>query len=220
MNISKYMTALAFGLAISTAGAEFDPRKFTFSMPYIPGGRGTVWELDGRDATLKVKGGRHVCTYLKDLDVPAFKEANPYTGETEWGCPDVAVRHLYDTDIIREGGKCYGMVCKYDLMQPGNQVALVTDHVENCPDIIVTTAGFGKMNVVGWKYYSRGDNPATYFERGYPLNVSLIKPDGKLRLCATEEYLAQLKFYLGPDYAGVKGMKMEPVTYRNTWDGK
>ena len=221
MNIRKYMTALAFGLAISTADAGFNPSRFTFSVPYVPGGRGTAWHLEGYQARLSVKGGRHVCTFLKDVDVPAYRDTDPDTNEEFWDCPDVTVRHLRKTYLVREGGKCKGMVCRYDLIEPGNQDGLVTDQVEYCPDIIVTVAGGGRMEVIGWKYYQPGDNPAEYFERGYPLNMDLSVTRKKLELCATPEYRAQLDYYDGPDYLGVTGMSRRVVrTGNNAWDGK
>lgn len=220
--MNKGFTRIALGVAIAVQAFGSEPnvaKGFRFSMPYVPGGHSTAWDIPGNRGVLKERYGRYTCTFLGDLVVPAFDARNPYTGETEWRCPDVTVRHLHTVDIGREGGRCTGMTCYYDRVQPGNQSALVAGPVNYCPDILVTTAGFGHMDVIGWKWFKKGDNPAYYIERGYPLEMDLEITEKKIETCGTKEYQGQLAYYLGKDFMR-PGVTERTVVLKDRWDGE
>ena len=186
---------IAFGLAMACAETGAPPGKFTFSVPYTPGMRGTAYYLPGEKGVLNRRDG--VCTFLGDLDVPAFRYRDPYTGKPGWRCPDVTVRHLRKAILVREGGKCLGMSCEYDLVN--GMPALTTDIVDHCPDIIVTEAGGRGMQVVGYKYHSIGDNPSKYFYDGVPIAQGFDVGKERLKYCADSLYLGQLEYFDGPD---------------------
>lgn len=198
--IAPFVVGLALA-GLSSAGDV--PGDFSFSMPYVPGGRGTAWDLPGRTGELHVSGGRHYCVFLGDLEVPAGRYRDPYTGEYAWRCPDVTVRHLRQILMVREGGECRGFTCEYDVVYPGPQAGMVTGVVSHCPDIVVTSSGDGRMRVLGAKYYRRGDNPGRYTADGVPgdifFDISHRTKPGKFGKCADPVYRGQVDYYEGPD---------------------
>ena len=202
----KKIAAIIAGAALATGvyGENVPvPKNFSFTMPYVPGGRTTSWTLDGNQAKLVKKGTKHVCMFMKNVEAPAYLTYDPYDGTPKWECPRVTVRHLRDITMVRAGGKCRGFVCKYDYVFPGDQAAITTDEVEYCPDILLTTAKGGDIQIVGAKFYDMGDNYGRYFSDGVPIDISydvshLTEPKffGE---CATDRYRKQLRFYDGPD---------------------
>jgi len=198
------IATIAFGLAFAgICPADPVPSDFNFSMPYIPGATSTAWDLPGRTGELRVEDGRRYCVFLGDLDVPAGRYTDPYTGEYAWRCPDVTVRHLRQVIMVREGGECRGFTCEYDAAYPGPQAVMVTGVVSHCPDIVVTSSGDGRMRVLGAKYYRKGDNPGRYTSRGVPGDIFFdISHRTKPRLfgkCADSVYRRQVEYYEGPD---------------------
>ena len=103
-------------------------------------------------------------------------------------CPDVTVRHIYSAMIDREEGKCLGFVCGYDIAVPGGGPMLTTDRVEYCPDIIVTVAQQGRMDVVAAKTFKATEDATPYFRNGALIDFVLVKQKELVDKCGGPRY--------------------------------
>lgn len=219
----KGIACMVAGLAISSAASGGVPGDFRFSMPYIPGATSTVWEIPGKYGKLHTEYGKHHCVFLDDLEVPAERYEDPWSGELEWRCPDVAVRHLAEILMVREGGRCGGFSCQYDHAYPGPQYVLSAGPVSHCPDIIVTTVRGGQVRVVGAKYYERGDDMGRYVESGVPVrlryDISHLEMPEYFGECADDIYRRQVDFYRGPDTVR-RNTKVRTHRVDAGWDGR
>lgn len=205
------------GAALSAslvAGAKVPglPAKFTFSVNPLRGG--TAWYLDASNSRLYMEDGKAMCSYLGDLSFPAYYDSRM---DAHY-CPGVTVRHLYSTMIDRLDGKCLGFVCGYDIAVPGGGPMLTTDHVEYCPDIIVTVAKNGRMDVVAAKTFRSTEDATPYFRNGALIDFSLVKEKFLVDRCGGERYRKQLAYWIGT--ADQPGSRHHTVVEEHPgWDG-
>lgn len=206
-----------FGATLSASlifGAKVPglPAKFTFSVNPFRGG--TAWYLDASQSRLYKENGKAMCSYLGDLVFPAYYDERM----DAYYCPGVTVRHIYSTMIDRMEGKCLGFVCGYDIAVPGGGPMLTTDHVEYCPDIIVTVAQYGRMDVVAAKTFRSSEDPTPYFRNGALIDFSLVKEKFLVEKCGGERYRRQLTYWIGTADAPGSEHHTEVEDYAG-WDG-
>lgn len=178
-------TALVAGIAVSAGGVPGLPEPFTYGVR--PGHPTTAWYIDGREGVLR--GG--MCIFLGDLEVPAMDDRGGPS------CPGITVRHLVSVDVGPAVGKCRGLVCGYDHNVDGTGETLTTDVVEACPDIIVTVAMGGEMEVVATKWFDLGDDPTPYFARGKLVDMSLLTEKRLVDKYGGKRYRKQVAYWLG-----------------------
>ena len=214
MNIHRKAFVAATLAASLLFGAKVPglPAKFTFSVTPFRGG--TAWYLDASKSRLYMDGGNATCSYLGDLSFPAYREER--TGA--YYCPGVTVRHLHSAMIDRMGGRCLGFVCGYDIAVPGGGPMLTTDHVDFCPDIIVTVAKYGRMDVVAAKTFSADEDATPYFRNGALIDFSLVREKFLVDRCGGERYRRQLVYWIGT--ADAPGSEHHTVVEEHPgWDG-
>ena len=208
---------IIFGSAISASllfGAKVPglPAKFTFGVSPFRGG--TAWYLDASQSRLYKEDGKAMCSYLGDLSFPAYYDSRM---DAHY-CPGVTVRHIHSAMIDREGGKCLGFVCGYDIAVPGGGPMLTTDRVEFCPDIIVTVAQQGRMDVVAAKTFRPSEDATPYFRDGALIDFALVKQKELVDRCGGERYRRQLNYWIGTADAPGSEHHTETVEYAG-WDG-
>ena len=194
MGMLKRMLAGAAVVAGMVSGGEVPGLPGDFGFVTNPFRGGTAWFLDAGHARLYRDGdGRAMCSYLYDLEFPAYRDGR--TGAHY--CPGITVRHLYRADIVRTGGKCRGFVCGYDIAIPGGGAQLTTDRVAYCPDIVATVAQGGRMDVVAAKTFRAGEDATPYFRNGALIDMLLTSEDILVDSCGGERYRGQLAYWLG-----------------------
>ena len=188
------------------------PSKFTFSVN--PFRTGTAWFLDASQARLYKENGKSMCSYLGDLVFPAYYEPRL----DAYYCPGVTVRHIYSAMIDRQEGKCLGFVCGYDIAVPGGGPMLTTDHVEYCPDIIVTVAQQGRMDVVAAKTFKAAEDATPYFRNGALIDFVLVTQKELVDKCGGPRYRKQLNYWIGTANAPGSEYHTEVIDHPG-WDG-
>lgn len=204
--------ALAAGIAL---GGDFGPppEGFAFSLNPLKG-VSSAWTIDGREGVLRgADGDEPYCVYRRVIAAPAGKDMG------EWACPDVTVRHLRDVDLVRVGGECLGMVCGYDVTDPGGAATLTTDPVAECPDVLVTVAWGGGVDVVSAKYLERGDDFRSYYAPGRVADIFLDTTPGVYERCATARYRSQVRYWTGETVGGKRRRVELEVPGDGRWDG-
>ena len=208
---------IIFGATLSATmlfGAKVPglPEKFTFSVNPFRGG--TAWYLDASQARLYREGGKPMCSYLGDLDFPARYDERM----DAYYCPGVTVRHIHSVMIDRMEGKCLGFVCGYDIAVPGGGPMLTTDHVAYCPDIIVTVAQYGRMDVVAAKTFRSSEDASPYFRNGALIDFALVKQKELVDRCGGDRYRRQLNYWIGTAEGPGSEHHTEVEEYAG-WDG-
>ena len=74
---------------------------------------------------------------------------------------------------------------------------LTTDRVEYCPDIIVTVAMQGRMDVVAAKTFRMSEDATPYFRNGALIDFSLVREKFLVDRCGGERYRKQLIYWIG-----------------------
>lgn len=212
--IARYLLAGA-AFAGMASGGDFGPVPggFTFSLNPLKG-VSSAWYIDGREGVLRgLDGDDPYCVYGRVVAVPAGKDLG------EWSCPDVTVRHLRDVDLIRVGGKCLGMVCGYDVTDPGGGATMTTDPVAECPDIVVTVSYGGAVEAVSAKYMTPGEDFRQYYAPGRVADIFLDTTPGVYEKCATARYRAQVRYWVGETARGKRRAVQFDVGNDGRWDG-
>jgi hypothetical protein len=115
-------------------------------------------------------------------------------------------------------GKCLGFVCGYDIAVPGGGPMLTTDHVAYCPDIIVTVAQYGRMDVVAAKTFRASEDASPYFRNGALIDFALVKQKELVDRCGGERYRKQLNYWIGTAEGPGSEHHTEVEEYAG-WDG-
>lgn len=213
--VSRLLAAGAMASVLSSGG-DFGPAPGGFSFSVNPlKGVSSAWFIDGREGVLRGEGGDGpYCVYRRVIAVPAGKDRG------SWACPDVTVRHLRDVDLVRVGGRCLGMVCGYDVADPGGGAVLTTDPVAECPDVVVTVAYGGRVEAVSAKYLEPGEDFRAYYAPGRVADIFLDTTPGVYERCATARYRAQVRYWTGETVGGKRRLVTFDVPGDGRWDGK
>ena len=213
MGIRNTTIALCASIALASAGSVKGlPPKFTFGI--VPG-KGTAWYLDATNARFYTDAsGKPMCSYLGDLDFPAYHEKRSDT----YYCPGITVRHIYSVDIQRFGGTCYGMICGYDIAVPQGGAQLTTDLVDYCPDIVATVAERGRVKVVAAKTFKAGENARPYFRNGSMIDLLFVTEPTLVNKCGGTGYRKQIEYWFGSS-AQPGDLRTDFDVDSDQWDG-
>lgn len=153
------------------------------SFDYRPGPNSTAYFVKGTTALKVNVGKKRMCVYMDDVSIPSDDDL----------CPNIVIRHLSTVDIFYDGNTCK-TVCGYDQNNMYLGEMLVYDR-KSCPDILVTTAGGGRIDVWQEKYFDFGDRAWMYYDTTKTFTWELETDEAYIDYCMDKRYKKQLKFY-------------------------